>query len=389
MTFRVLHFASDEKVIPLIQGLFEEALPGQSEFRVHAEGGPLRHVRPGPGVRQVGREYFASAAAREDLQRCDCLVIHGLTPYFAPALRQLPEGVLVLWAGWGFDYYDLLEERIGPLVLPRTRRLQRGGRTLDRLRYLARVDAPLAKVWGALRRALQPRSPHPVREFAHRFDLFSVTPGEVELVRGALPQLHADYHMLVYATTEDTLAVGPDMAGPDLLVGNSATPTNNHAEVFDALARVDLSGRRVLVPLNYGSAAYAEAVCRLGRQRFGDAFVPLRTFLPLAEYHDVTKTCGTVIMNHRRQQAVGTLSAALYKGARVVLRPESPVYAFYSKMGITLGSIDDLEAGGGDVLAPLPAAVRARNRELIGAFLGRSKAVADIRRLQQLRRAAA
>lgn len=389
MTFRVLHFAGDEKVIPLIQDLFEEALPGQNEFRVHAEGGPLRYVEPGPGVKQVGREYFSSGMALDDLRHCDCLVIHGLTPYFAPALRQLPEAVLVLWAGWGFDYYDLLEPRIGPLVLPQTRRLHRGSRTLERLRYLARADAPFAKIWGTLRRSLQPPPSHPVREFAHRFDLFSVTPGEVTLVRDALPQLRAGYHMLVYATTEDTLAIGPDMAGPDVLVGNSATPTNNHAEVFDALERLDLTGRRIIVPLNYGSDTYAEAVCRAGRHRFGDAFVPLRTFMPLAEYHDVQRTCGTVIMNHRRQQAVGTLSAALYKGARVFLRPESPVYDFYSRMGITLGSVADLEAGRGDVLAPLPETLRARNRELIGTFLSRAKAIDDIRRLQQLRRAAA
>jgi dTDP-N-acetylfucosamine:lipid II N-acetylfucosaminyltransferase len=385
VTFRVLHFASDEKFIPLTQDLFEAALPGQSEFRVHAEGGRLRYVRAGPGVRQVGRDYFGSPAAAEDLRGCDCLVIHGLIPHFAPALRQLPDTVLVLWAGWGFDYYDLLEPHVGPLVLPDTARLQRNSTVPDRIRHFAR---PAARIWRRLVRALHPPPLHPAQEFASRFDLISVPGGEVELVRQALPRLRAESHRIIYATTEDTLAVGPDVAGPDVLVGNSATPTNNHAEAFAALARLDLAGRRIVVPLNYGSPAYAEAVCRLGRRQFGEAFVPLRRFMPLAEYHDVTKTCGTVIMNHRRQQAVGTLSTALYKGARVFLRPENPVYGFYSKMGITLASTDDL-ARGDKVFAPLAPALRAQNRERVGAHFSRATALDAIRRLRDRRRVVA
>ena len=70
--------------------------------------------------------------------------------------------------------------------------------------------------------------------------------------------------------------------GTDILLGNSAAMANNHLEALEQLSLVDLSGRRVLVPLTYGSAAYRTAVVERGRQLLGDAFEPLVEPLPFA-----------------------------------------------------------------------------------------------------------
>lgn len=49
-------------------------------------------------------------------------------------------------------------------------------------------------------------------------------------------------------------------------------------------------------------------------------------------------------MNHLRQQAGGNISSMLYKGATIFLNRENPFYDFYYDQGVTLFTIDELEA---------------------------------------------
>ena len=129
-------------------------------------------------------------------------------------------------------------------------------------------------------------------------------------------------HELPLFTAEDVFERGPaEMAGPDVLVGNSATASNNHADAFALLAGCT-GGARVVVPLSYGNADYGAQVAALGARLFGDRFDALREWMPIDAYNERIRNCGFVVMNHRRQQAVGNIGAALFKGATVYLRRE-------------------------------------------------------------------
>jgi hypothetical protein len=86
-------------------------------------------------------------------------------------------------------------------------------------------------------------------------------------------------------------------------------------------------------------------------------------------------------MNHRRQAAMGNISAALYKGARVVLREENPIYATYAGLGASLDAMSKIEVAPSAILQPLTEAQRRRNREVVGAYLSRPDLVRAIRGL--------
>ena len=81
------------------------------------------------------------------------------------------------------------------------------------------------------------------------------------MLLSVLPQLRARQHNIPSFTVEDSFSQGPpQMAGPDVQLGNSATSSNNHVEALDWLrTRVPAAGR-LIVPLNYGNARYARAV---------------------------------------------------------------------------------------------------------------------------------
>jgi dTDP-N-acetylfucosamine:lipid II N-acetylfucosaminyltransferase len=96
--------------------------------------------------------------------------------------------------------------------------------------------------------------------------------------------------------------------------------------------------------------------------------------------------CGVVVMSHRPQQAVGNTGAALYRGASVYLRRDSPLYGFFGDLGVPLLPIDDLEADPAAPLATLSAEQRQRNRAAIEARYGRARVVAAVRALEGFRR---
>jgi hypothetical protein len=199
-----------------------------------------------------------------------------------------------------------------------------------------------------------------------------------------VPGLAAVHHELPLFTTEDVFERGAAaMEGADVLVGNSATASNNHLEAFELL-RGRVPHGRVIAPLSYGDAGYGREVAAAGARLFGERFDALTQWMPLDAYNQRIGRCGFVLMNHRRQQAVGNIGAALYKGATLYLRSENPLWAFYRDLGIHVRSVDELASGG--PLVPISEARRAENRVRIGAYYARARVVQAIRELPVLKR---
>ncbi|HVE13967.1 MAG TPA: TDP-N-acetylfucosamine:lipid II N-acetylfucosaminyltransferase, partial [Elusimicrobiota bacterium] len=224
-----------------------------------------------------------------------------------------------------------------------------------------------------------------------RVDFFSSPiPGDYDRLRERLPQLRARYTQLNYGSVEATIDVGPkSITGSNILVGNSADWANNHAEAFLSLRGVDLGSGKLVVPLSYGDPACREAVIKLGSATFGDRFAPVLELLPLEKYHELIATCAVAVMNHVRQQALGNVEAMLFKGARVFVRPESPVYSFLRERGACIGDASKIEGAGGSLFEPLTADERLRNRRVVESFWGQDVVLGNIAALGSLRRTGA
>jgi dTDP-N-acetylfucosamine:lipid II N-acetylfucosaminyltransferase len=358
---KIVHLARDEKFIPLMRELFELAHPGANHWLIARRSrAPLKFVAAGPTVTDRAEWWFRTPLVARDVAGADAIVAHSMTTIFANTIRRAPPQARVAWLGWGYDYYPLLTPELGPALLPATRAL-----------VGADDDPPQAKSMA-------------LTAIAPRLHSFSVLPTEVALLRRALPALTAVHHELPLFTTEDVFERGaPVMAGPDVLVGNSATASNNHLEALELL-RDRVPDGRLIVPLSYGDPKVGREVAAAGARLFGERFDPLTQWMPIDEYNQRIGRCGFVIMNHRRQQAVGNIGAALYKGATVYLRRENPLFPFYAGLGATLRPMDALEEG--DVpLVALTADERARNRALIGAYYARDRIVQAMHELPALR----
>ena len=389
---RIVHLSNDEKFVPLAQSLFDEAFPGQNRYLLaKVRRGARRYVTPAPEISHHGSLRFRTRWIRRDLASADCLVVHLMSSKFAPALRHVRPDCLVVWIAGGGDYMQLLEPRLGSLLMPQTAELTRA------LDGAPRQDAqrglwPGLRAWARARtaRASQalPEQP-PVVSIAHRIDVFSANPADAGMLRDALPSLRAKLHVIPSFTVEDIFAAGAQaMAGPDVLLGNSANPSNNHLEALELLRGRLPAGGRIVVPLSYGKAhpGYARAVAEAGRAAQGERFEPLRDWMPIGEYNTRIARCGFVLMNHRRQQAVGNIGAAFYKGATVYMRRENPLFGFFADLGLTLHAIETLEADAAAPLVALTAEQQLSNRRAIKARFNRKRVVAAIRALEGFRR---
>lgn len=127
----------------------------------------------------------------------------------------------------------------------------------------------------------------------------------------------------------------------NILLGNSASYTNNHIEIFNILNTLDIGQCQIITPLSYGSKDYAEDMTIYGKILFGDKFKPLRDFLPIKEYQAILQNCGIVIMNHYRQQALGNILHTLYAGAKVYLSKKNTLYHYLNRIGCHIYSVEE------------------------------------------------
>jgi len=337
----ICHFTPDDKFIDMVLGEFD-ILPVPSRFFVFGEPRKLTYVKT-PLV-----EFATQEQAQEVVcaQECVAIIFHSLTADCVQLLKTVPPDKLVIWLGWGYDYYDLLLGSVYP-----EGRFQTATRDLLHGLYGEKFPGMPGSMGSGVSQQF--------RELINRIDYFACMDNEYDLIRQYHPWFRPKlFWPWSYSCAED----GRRSGGSDILIGNSASPENNHLDTFKVIReRFDIVGRRIVVPLSYGDMHYREHVVRAGKQLFGDKFQPLLGYMSRAEYFESLSSCGFVVMNHSRQQAIGNVSAALLSGARLFMNPLSPLYDYLNARGFF---VDELSEASGD-LSPLSIEQRLVNKKLI------------------------
>ena len=337
---RIIHIGPDSQFVQFAARTFEEASPGANSYIIvtgtSTRPDSLHHpIQAGP-VWSVSTNLLAAAPRLIRAARAaDVIVAHAMTRHSVVAFGASRRRAVRVWSGWGYDYYGSDSDPAADLLEPMTADLVQG--LSPRSRWLPPVRAVARSAFSRL-----------LHHAARRADVFSApVPGDLAVFAARFPEFCGTYSQLNYASVEGSFAGPPAAPSPaNILVGNSASPTSNHLDVFSMLSDMDLADRRVVVPLNYGDEHYRDAVISRGRALLGDRFRPLIDRIPLAEYNALVATCDIVIMNHIRQQAVGNIGSALYAGAHVVLNDQSPVLADLRSKGAALMSVSELREFG-------------------------------------------
>lgn len=123
--------------------------------------------------------------------------------------------------------------------------------------------------------------------------------------------------------------------------GNSADPGNNHEDIFEILKPFKNKSIKILCPLTYGDKAHAQKISALGRDIFGDIFIPLTDFVSHDMYTRHQAHVHIAIFAHKRQQAMGNIIALLGNGRRVYVRGSTTHRDMFEKMGVKIYDMKD------------------------------------------------
>ncbi|MGV3468706.1 TDP-N-acetylfucosamine:lipid II N-acetylfucosaminyltransferase [Limnobacter sp.] len=128
--------------------------------------------------------------------------------------------------------------------------------------------------------------------------------------------------------------------GINILLGNSADPSNNHIEVLEKLSSYVTDEIHIFCPLSYGDAEYAKKVADYGKRIFNDKFNPLFEFMSFNDYKNLLSTIDIAIFNHKRQQGMGNITTLLGMGKKVYLQNNTTSWQFLNEIGLKIYSID-------------------------------------------------
>lgn len=125
-----------------------------------------------------------------------------------------------------------------------------------------------------------------------------------------------------------------------ILLGNSATKTNNHVEIIDLLIKFQNDPIKVYIPLSYGSKEYGDYIENYAKERLKDKVVVLRDYMDPKDYNKFLNEMDIGIFNYYRQQGLGNINRLLALRKKVYINPKSGLFDYYQKKGLKIYSTD-------------------------------------------------
>lgn len=304
-------------------------------------------------------------------QEFDVVVLHSLNIIKAKILNSQVISVPVIWFFWGADAFRLGKFH-SKFLLPRTNflRLKLAFKQSLRsgLRELIRTVNPKSKDKEKKHKTL-------INSLSKINIIVPVVPGDYFLLKNNYSIKASMFH-LNYANAVLDEEKLPRITNNNILVGNSASFTNNHIEIIEKLTGLNLEERKVIIPLNYGNERYGDHIQSFSKKKLGENAIPLRTFLPYAEYQKILSSCSIVILNHLRQQAMGNVIQGIWNGAHLYVNKKTTLCHFLHENEFLFSTIDNLR-----VLRDLNEDERDYNRRKCNEVFGTKQQHKKVKKL--------
>jgi dTDP-N-acetylfucosamine:lipid II N-acetylfucosaminyltransferase len=363
----IIHIASDEKFINNAYWQFNNIGEEKHIFYILVQNinEKLSHVKLKKDMLLVSNSESELKRLSKSLTKANLVCFHGLDYKSSIVLNSLPKQTKIFWILFGKEIYN------NPYLYD-TKKLV-GKRTFNSFLIKdtkSRLKSQLKYCFRNLYYLIKEGSCSPFYEITKamkRADYCGVLYQEEFLLVQQKLGTKIECIKFSYFPIEMMVKNIEDrVSGNNILLGNSASYTNNHLEAFEVLKKVDLGDRKVITPLSYGNELYKKAIVVEGNKVLEKHFIPLINFMPLHEYNNYVKQCSVVVMNHYRQQAAGNVLTALWMGAKVYLNKRSTLYHYLVRIGVHVYEItDDLIPANKLALVPLSEVEIQQNRNCL------------------------
>ncbi len=355
--FKIIHVFDDDKFIDPAIKLFESVYPNQSTyFIIQSIQEPFKYVRSDKAKSLLIHNNEDETKFVKKLQKSEVKVVffHALNFQKQRLVNLIDDKIVKVWFIWGYDFYQSWGLINNKLYETKTRNFL----YTKWYYYKKKIIFNEFSFWlfskFKYRKQFLPKKANNILDNNYLTKFYKATqkidivvpvvPTEYSLVKkiGVNPM----FAPFTYGCLEDILGYKIEdnvLKEKNVLIGNSASPTNNHVDVFKKISKFNFKNRKIYVPLNYsGSKEYINFVKEKGYHYFGDNFKPILDFMPLEEYNKLISSCSVAIFNHVRQQAVGNIITLGYLGAKIFLNKKSPVFGYYKSIGIKVYCVSEI-----------------------------------------------
>ncbi len=363
----ILHLANDNSFVDFSIKEFEKQYPNKNRFLIivkNPKNYRLKNITNSKAVNVVSIKDLLNEKNASLYKNAELVVIHFLDKEKARFVSKLSQHrkIKILWIAWGWDFYHYHPVLKKKLLLKKTEQIKDKIERKNIILLSARIGLPILKFFGLYRDAYW----YQKKAVPHIQYVATIIYDDYEIIRKYYNANHLKYVPFSYGNLEDKIAVKLEnkKPGKNILIGNSSSYTNNHAEIFDLISQIKTDGK-IIVPLSYGDTAYRDEIIKYGKKKLGERFAPLTEFLPLEEYYRQLQSCGFFIGNYTRQQAMGNIHTMMFLGAKIFLRKENPAYNFLIREGACVFDIDEIESKKETAFEPLTEEQIEMNREYL------------------------
>lgn len=336
-------FKQDKFFDKYIEDIYELGLESTNVFLVIGNKGDSPFMRSKRDIVYLGNERQHILEELKTIKDSDKLIVSGYTTLISDLILESHISCNVYVNMMGYEFYcDPWECHASWLYDPITYHEFEKTGALRSLRYNVTHENLFTHVWRYLKWPFRKRKLMAKKDIAiARIDYISCEKEEYELLKKLYPSLRAELRYFGFSFNCDE-ASGLRCKSIDdgtyrILVGNSADPTNNHAEAYKYISGLTtLRDHKLEIYsfLSYGREIGKQLALEYGQKYFGKSFHPITDFIPLDDFLSLMSTIDAVVMYHNRQQALGNVVSAISMGKPVFFKEKNVMYSIFRNKGI-------------------------------------------------------
>jgi len=369
---KILHLIVDHQVIERTLGIYEAVFPESNDVLVFdwKPRDPIKHLHKYKSCPIVGNGKGMEYGKSFDFKGITHIIAHYLTMDMINFIKSAPSDIHVCWEIYGADLYNQF------LVDYDYKLYHTSPKRYGKYSILQTYFNPLFKALLYLKgvKYVYPSQRRKQFEYiCNRADsLQYCCEGDGALVCKYGGKELPGYEVFNYSLNEvlGDLKDAEFSRGHDIMIGNSASFSNNHLYVLDLIRKANIpEDSKIIMPLSYGGAPkYIDKVMSRYERVYNDKIYFLKDYLPLHEYNKIFLKIGVMIMSAWRQESIGTIIMGLYLGIKVYMSERSPLYKWLNDCGFKLFTIESL--GTGTLKNDLTLEQKQANRDLVNQRYG-------------------
>ncbi len=340
-----IHITHDDKFLDFFIENEENYTNTLNRYIVYSNEEKLKYIKSDK-IEIISSNYSDLKRLSNEIKKEDVVYIHYLSEVLIDFISLIQIEIPIVWIFWGADGFTLLPKYENLFFLKKTKHIQ-----LDTKVKMNWCINPFYLYKNSIRffkqtKELKKQISTNIRKFEiikNKITYFAhYIPKDLELFVNKLKINYKWIDFNYMSTIQMDKSDVKKQPKRNIIVGNSANPSNNHLDIFNELSHYDLSNfDKIYCPLSYGNKNYANIIIKYGYKFFKEKFIPLTSFLSYFEYMNILNSCKIGIFGMKRSQASGNIIALLNQGCAIYMKKENTLFDLLKTNNIKIYNIEE------------------------------------------------